>query len=155
MLVITSQEERAITDWLHEVISKHTWPDHDLHIDRINRQLKEQRHQWVSKSLDYLQVAYQLVNESSYRVVLAIGLEMTDYKRDTENLSLAVEPIELSHTPPSLYLYDQDDERCKRFDENMTNKTQIDGVAFRFYLFQWEDEDEAGKYHAAFHIEIA
>lgn len=80
---------------------------------------------------------------------------MTDYKRDTENVSLAVEPNELSSAPPSLYLYDKDDERYKRFEGNMTHKAQIDGLELKFYLYQWEDADEDGKYNAAFHVEIA
>jgi hypothetical protein len=155
MPTVTPQEEQAISDWLHEVASKHTWPDHDLHIDRINKQLKNQPDQWVAKSLDYLQVASRLVNKSNYRVVLAIGLEMTDYKRDTKNISLAVESDELWNAPPSLYLYDKDDEQYKRFEANMTHEARIDGVELKFYLYQWEDADEAGKFNAAFHVEIA
>ena len=155
MPTVTPQEEQAISDWLHEVTSKHTCPDHDLHIDRINRQLKDHPDQWVAKSLDYLQVASRLVKESDYHVVLAIGLEMTDCKRDTKNISLAVKSNELSYAPPSLYLYDKDDERYKRFERNMTHRARIGDAVFQFYLYQWEDTDEDGKFNAAFHVEIA
>ncbi len=155
MPTVTPQEGQAISDWLHEVTSKHTWPDHDLHIDRINKQLKNQPDQWVAKSLDYLQAASRLMNKSNYRVVLAIGLEMTDYKRNTENISLDVKSNELSYAPPSLYLYDDSHPIYKRIEGKMTNKANIGGVALRFYLYQRKDEYEDGKYNAALHVEIA
>jgi hypothetical protein len=95
------------------------------------------------------------MNKSNYRVVLTIGLEMTDYKRDTKNISLAVKPNELSYAPPSLYLYDNDHSIYKHVEASMTHKANIGGVALRFYLYQLEDADEDRKYNAAFHVEIA
>ena len=84
-----------------------------------------------------------------------IPLVMTDYKRNTKNISLAIHPLEFSRTPPSLYLYHKDNEWYKRFEGNMTHQAEIDNLKLKFYLYQWADEDEAGKYNASFHVELA
>lgn len=148
--MINAQEHKNITAWLEEIKAKGTWPDHDLHIDRINSGIKQEREKWVSKSLEYLVFANDQIKGSDFRIILTISLETTQSPRNADNIVL--DSIRLSdlhqRTPPSLYLYNKDHDTFKLIASKIADAAKK-SHEFNYFLGEFQDEDG---YNGSVHV---
>lgn len=140
--MVTEKQKNVIDAWLTEVMRKGTWPDHDLHIDRINPRLKKEPSVWLEKGFEYFTYARSRGNKNGFSAVLLIFLK--DARHSQGLASVNIEELrgsDFSHTPPSIYLLQENHEKYSLITSE-ANKQQLRYQQFKYGLNEWFDSED-------------
>ena len=106
---------------MNDFIRKGILPHDDFHIDRINPWIKKTPDKWVKKSLEYFDFANLLIKDrKDFKIILAIQLASIEKSVDITQIDLDTLPVnKLSYSPPSLYIYKDNDTFGKWVNESI------------------------------------
>ena len=95
---------QILNEWIKRCVEFGEWQNHyDLHIDEVYG--KTSREIWIQEGLELLQLANNIVDKNKYVLYLQIYIKVINIKDDDVVIFEKLSAIDLSATPPSLYIY--------------------------------------------------
>ena len=144
---MVSERDKRIRDWMTATMSNGGIGRYDdLHVDDIDEQWRE-RATWLSAAIDAYRSAIAIRDELAIPVKVALGFSLSDAEHGAAEVfeSEAQFEGELDWSPPSLYLFDVDDQQhlsatvCVNPLPRGYSSQLPQGT--RSFLLQWDTDD--------------
>ena len=138
----------TVDEWMEKALLEGTYQRRgDLHVDEVEPSVRNRPDQWVAAAIRCLGTAVETRNQRGWRVSVAMGFSLASHATPAGVNFASLDGIEgeLDVAPPSLYLFDVDQEPWSSttdFEELGPHYHPRGVVDVRAFFSEWFDEND-------------